>query len=438
MTSAPPPSPAARPCRACGTLLSGGGRPPGFCGPRCLLRWSGAILRRNAIPLLVVWNLALTALLVLEIAIGDSLSPVPVMPPAAAGPAGHPAATDTIQVSPPAAPGPPAVEAVRRELLDRSVYRLAVPVRRGGVVAVWRNGEPLVSRRTPGDATAALDIDLVFGENRLIVGVWDSRARPLYRDSLVITWAHPVVAARRRSLRRGDTGRPWLALTFDGGANDRGARRILEILAARGVVTTMFLTGQFVERYPDLVEDILAAGHEVGNHTYSHPSLTTFPENGRHDTRPEWTRGRFQAELRRTDSLFHDLTGRHMMPYWRAPFGEVNQTLLDWAAELGYRHIRWSRGFDTMDWVDDPASDLYRTPEAVRQAILEMDAAPDGLNGAIVLMHLGSTRIAEPMHTMLDTLIGDLLARGYRPVTVTELLVPEMPDGANQTRADSL
>src|SRR5262249_11414867 len=65
-------------------------------------------------------------------------------------------------------------------------------------------------------------------------------------------------------------------VSFDGGSSDRGAVVILDALSRRGIRTTIFLTGEFIRRYPDVVHRIAADGHEVGNHTDTHPHLTTY------------------------------------------------------------------------------------------------------------------------------------------------------------------
>ncbi|HQV32922.1 MAG TPA: polysaccharide deacetylase family protein, partial [Calditrichia bacterium] len=185
---------------------------------------------------------------------------------------------------------------------------------------------------------------------------------------------------------------------------------------------TLFLTGQFIEKNPRLVLQMLADGHEIANHTYNHPHLTTFADNGLPETLEGADRDFLQGQLFRTDSLFRALTGIPMQPYWRAPYGEINPDILVWAAEAGYRHIHWSPGMDTMDWVSDSTSTLFRSPEAIAERLWEHARKKDGLNGGIVLMHLGTTRTGKPVYTILDALIRDLQKAGYRPVKISQML----------------
>ena len=94
------------------------------------------------------------------------------------------------------------------------------------------------------------------------------------------------------------------------------------------MTATFFLTGAYIRDNPDLVRRIAAAGHEVGNHTWSHPHLTTWDRTRRHDTLPGLDRAVIQEELSRTARAYEAATGRTMAALWRAPFGEVNDDLL--------------------------------------------------------------------------------------------------------------
>lgn len=187
------------------------------------------------------------------------------------------------------------------------------------------------------------------------------------------------------NLTRGPGGRKRLLLSFDGGSNAEVAEEILDALRARGVRTTIFLTGAFIQRFPVLVRRMAAEGHELGNHTMNHPHLA--PDMRRD---PKWTRERVQRELLEADAALMNLLGRPMDPYWRAPYGEHTAEIRRWAEEVGYRHIGWSEGADTLDWATPKERHLYRTGDAIlRRLQSRLDRDGDGL---IVLMHLGSDR----------------------------------------------
>ncbi len=212
-----------------------------------------------------------------------------------------------------------------------------------------------------------------------------------------------------------------LALTFDGDSISRGASQLLDLLDTLDLDVTLFVSGRFIEREPALVRRAVLAGHEIGNHTYAHPHLTTYASNRRHDMRPGVTRERFVEELRHTEDVFRRATGRSMAPLWRAPYGEENATLRRWALEEGYLHVRWSSlggaSLDSHDWVDDEHSPLYRNPDRMARRLLSFPR----LEGGIVLMHLGSERPTPPW-TALPGLVEALETRGIEVVTVTDLL----------------
>jgi len=217
-----------------------------------------------------------------------------------------------------------------------------------------------------------------------------------------------------------EAGARKIVLSFDAGSTDRGAAEILDALRGRGIRTTVFLTGQFIRRYPELARQIASDGHEVGNHTFDHPHLTTYAVDGRQRTRPGVTEELLRRELEQTAALYREVTGRDMAPLWRAPFGEENGEILGWAESLGYRHVSWTHGggrnMDSLDWVSDPESPRYRTSDRVISRILA-SARP----GNIILMHLGSER-DDPVADHLPRLLDTLSSEGYRFSTASELI----------------
>jgi peptidoglycan/xylan/chitin deacetylase (PgdA/CDA1 family) len=207
--------------------------------------------------------------------------------------------------------------------------------------------------------------------------------------------------------------------SFDAGSSDRGAFQILDTLHARGIRTTIFLTGEFIARSPELARRIAADGHEAGNHTDTHPHLTTYAQNGRQATRPGVDRAFLARELERTARLYREVTGRTMAPIWRAPFGEHNPEIRRWAAEEGYWHVGWTggrAGLDALDWITDPASPAYRSADKVVAMLVQRAES-----GGIVLLHLGSDRDV-PVASRIGTLFDGLTARGFRFARATEFL----------------
>jgi len=192
----------------------------------------------------------------------------------------------------------------------------------------------------------------------------------------------------------GNTASAGVALTFDAGSGAGPTPAILDALEAAGVHSTFFLTGGFADSYPDVVMRIVREGHELGNHSYTHPNFTTIT--------PEEVR----SQVERTEARVLELTGVSTKPYFRFPYGAGGEALVRQVNELGYLGVFWT--LDTLDWETDA------TPESV------IERASRAGPGTIVLMHCGSQQGA----VALPAVIENLRAAGYEPVTLTEVLVP--------------
>ena len=120
-----------------------------------------------------------------------------------------------------------------------------------------------------------------------------------------------------------------IALTFDDGPNPRWTPQLLDTLAAHGVKATFFLIGQYAAQQPELVRRIHAAGHLVGNHTWTHPDLAI---TGKLQTR---------EELTRTSSELEQILGAPIK-YFRPPFGSRRPATLRIARELGLIPVMWN------------------------------------------------------------------------------------------------
>lgn len=229
-------------------------------------------------------------------------------------------------------------------------------------------------------------------------------------------------------ITRGSDQKMRLTITFDGGSEDDDAERILDALSTRGLTTTIFLTGAFIKKYPALVRRMLLDGHEIGNHTMNHPHLTDFEKTLRHRTLSGVDKALVQRELRGAAEAFKAVTGEEMSPLWRAPYGEVNDEIRRWAFESGYIHIGWTsnnkkrESLDTLDWVSDRKSRFYRSPYEIKKRILDFGKDGGGINGGIVLMHLGTGRKSDRAASILPDLLDALLRRGYELVKVSDLV----------------
>lgn len=184
-----------------------------------------------------------------------------------------------------------------------------------------------------------------------------------------------------------------VALTFDAAYDPEPLNGILAALKAGNAKGTFFLTGEFVRDFPDSVRAIRAAGHAIGNHSWSHPDFVN--EN----------QEEIRSQLRRTAAALEELGVADPRPLFRFPYGSRNARTLEVVAAEGYLSYFWT--IDTLDWKED------RTPEQVRASVLDR-LRP----GAIVLMHVGSRQT----ESVLPQLLEDLADRGYKTIGLREAL----------------
>jgi peptidoglycan/xylan/chitin deacetylase (PgdA/CDA1 family) len=214
-------------------------------------------------------------------------------------------------------------------------------------------------------------------------------------------WTEPEWPPRRLELGqrgevvRGDPSLPLIALTFDAGAGDGAIRQLLNVLREREVRTTFFVAGAFAARYPDLVARVAADGHELANHSYSHPDFRKLSE------------AEMRSEIRRGTAAIEAAAGVRIAPLWRPPFGGRDDRVLRVVEEEGFRSIYWT--FDSGDWLENATTDR------VRSAVLSRAQA-----GAVVVHHVSPTATAEAMPGIID----ELRRRGFELVTVSELIGP--------------
>ncbi len=188
----------------------------------------------------------------------------------------------------------------------------------------------------------------------------------------------------------GDQNVPQMSLTINVDWGEEQIPSMLDILQQKNVKATFFVTGQWVNKFPDLVKQIDQAGHEIGNHGYSHAHPN------------QLTREEFTQHLKKNEEIIYQLIGKRNTLY-APPYGEYNKNVVQMADQLGYKVIMWSA--DTIDWQDP-------SPQLINQRVMRKAS-----NGGIVLMH-PKPQTVEALPGMID----QLHAKGYRLVTVSELL----------------
>ncbi|MGA9475019.1 MAG: polysaccharide deacetylase family protein [Terriglobales bacterium] len=204
-----------------------------------------------------------------------------------------------------------------------------------------------------------------------------------------------------RTFASGMRGSKQLALTFDDGPNDLHTLKLLEVLAKHDVRATFFMIGHYVRERPDVARAVAAAGHVVGNHTFTHPRLIFQSE------------AQTRAELTNCRQALHDAIGAHSKLF-RPPFGGRRPATLRIARELGFETVMWNvTGYD---WNAPPATVIEaKVARRIREG-----------GGDIILLHDGghSALGADRAQTVIatDNLIRRYKEQGYEFVTMSEMM----------------
>jgi peptidoglycan/xylan/chitin deacetylase (PgdA/CDA1 family) len=201
-----------------------------------------------------------------------------------------------------------------------------------------------------------------------------------------------VAAAKQITFSQCHVDGPYIAMTFDDGPNAATTPRLLKMLKERDIKATFFLVGQCVAAEPDVARMVVAAGHEIANHSWSHPQLTKMKEESVRD------------QLQRTNDVIKQETG--ITPtLMRPPYGAFTIAQRNWAhATWNYQCILWD--VDSLDW-------KHHNP-AKTQSIILSETRP----GSIILCHDIHKTTVDAMPATLDALI----AKGFKFVTVSELI----------------
>jgi peptidoglycan/xylan/chitin deacetylase (PgdA/CDA1 family) len=186
-----------------------------------------------------------------------------------------------------------------------------------------------------------------------------------------------------------------VALTFDDGPG-KATKRVLEILKEKNVKATFFMLGVRIENDTPTAKEVVAAGHEIGSHTYEHVNFYTYKNADKLD--------KIEREILKTKKLIKDKLGVDTYLV-RFPYGYSKPEALEIAQKQGYYIINWSFG---MDWQNVSAQEMHKK---YKQSIR---------NGAIFLMHDLSRN--EKVLSFLEDFIDEIRAQGCEIVTISELL----------------
>ena len=192
------------------------------------------------------------------------------------------------------------------------------------------------------------------------------------------------------------SGTPKVSISFDAAWGNEDTATLLSILEKYNVKTTFFMTGGWVESYPDDVKAIAAAGHDLGNHSENHKQMS------------QLSAAECKEEIQKVHDKVKELTGKDMILF-RPPYGDYNDTLIDTANSIGYHVIQWD--VDSLDWKDYGA-------DAIVSKVLDHKHLG---NGSIILMHNG----AKYTKDALERVITGLQEKGYEIVPISELIYKE-------------
>ena len=185
---------------------------------------------------------------------------------------------------------------------------------------------------------------------------------------------------------------PYVAITFDDGPHATLTPKLLDMLAARRLKATFFIIGQNGAEYPDIMKRIVREGHELANHSWSHPNLAKMSDEA------------VRAQMQKTDDVIQAAAGKRTT-LMRPPYGSITARQKEWIHEaFGYRTIIWD--VDPFDW-------RRPGPGVIRDRIVSQTQP-----GSIILVHDIHPGSVEAMPDTFD----QLTAKGFKFATVSELL----------------
>ena len=191
-----------------------------------------------------------------------------------------------------------------------------------------------------------------------------------------------------------DKSEKIISISFDAAWGNEYTQKLLDILKEKNIKSTFFLVGSWVDKYPESVKLIHDEGHDVGNHSDSHPHL------------PKQLSETIKLQIENCNNKIEKITGERPILF-RPPYGDYNDEVVEITNGLGMHCIQWS--VDSLDWKDPtPDEMLKRIKNKVKP-------------GSIILMHNGAKNTPSALPKILDSLISD----GYKIVPISELIYHE-------------
>ncbi|WP_418303225.1 delta-lactam-biosynthetic de-N-acetylase [Paenibacillus yonginensis] len=205
------------------------------------------------------------------------------------------------------------------------------------------------------------------------------------------------VIDRNHAVFLGDTKQKEIYLTFDNGYENGYTKPILDTLKAKQVPAIFFVTGHYVKDQPELVKRMVAEGHLVGNHSWSHPDMSAISD------------GQIKTELERVRAAVAKLTGIEKMEFVRPPRGIFSDRALKASNAAGYRSIFWSAAYKDWDTNDQRGAEY-----AYQKVMSQLHP------GEVLLLH----SVSKDNAAALGRIIDDTRKQGYTFKALTELPKP--------------
>jgi polysaccharide deacetylase family sporulation protein PdaB len=203
-------------------------------------------------------------------------------------------------------------------------------------------------------------------------------------------------AADTNSDADADSGTKYISVSFDAAWGADDTIQILDTLDKYNVKATFFMTGGWVDSFPDMVKEIYARGHDLGNHSQNHKQMSKLSANEQ------------KTEIMTVSDKIRELTGYEVFLF-RPPYGDYNSTLINTVYSCNHYPIQWD--VDSLDWKDYGVENIIKT-------VTQHKALG---NGSIILMHNGAKYTAEA----LDTVLSTLQSQGYTLVPVSQLIIKQ-------------
>ena len=206
-----------------------------------------------------------------------------------------------------------------------------------------------------------------------------------------------------------DDSEKCISISFDAACGADDTIEILNTLDKYNVKATFFMTGGWVDSYPDMVKEICSRGHDLGNHSHNHKQMSKLSASEQKD------------EIMYVTDKVKELTGYDVFLF-RPPYGDYNSTLINTVYGCNHYPIQWN--VDSLDWRDYGVENIIKT-------VTNHKALG---NGSIILMHNGAKYTAKALGTVIET----LQSQGYTFIPISEMIIRDNfhMDGTGRQIAD--